>query len=40
MTVKQIFDDSEKRQIARLVLEPLTEWFGIPEARDIWWMCA
>ncbi len=34
MTVKQIFDDSEKRQIARLVLESLTEWFGIPEVRE------
>ena len=32
MTVKQIFDDSEKRQIARRVLEVLTEWFGISEA--------
>lgn len=34
MTVKQIYDDSEKRQIARRVLEALTEWFGIPEARE------
>lgn len=34
MTVKQIYDDSEKRQIARRVLEALTEWFGIPESRE------
>ena len=34
MTVNQIFDDREKRQIARHVLELLTEWFGIPEARE------
>lgn len=33
MTVRQIFDDDEKRQIARHVLEALADWFGIPEAR-------
>ena len=32
--IKQIFDENEKKQIARHVLEALTDWFGIPEARE------
>ena len=32
--IKQIFDENEKRQIARYVLEALIDWFGIPEARE------
>lgn len=32
--VKQIFDKSEKEQIARQILEALPDWFGIPEARE------
>lgn len=32
--IKQIFDEDEKKQIARHVLESLTDWFGIPEARE------
>ncbi|MCM1189920.1 MAG: GNAT family N-acetyltransferase [bacterium] len=32
MEIKQIFDNREKESIARLILEALPEWFGIPEA--------
>ena len=32
--IQQIFDENEKRQITRYVLESLTDWFGIPEARE------
>lgn len=32
--VKPIFDGNEKKKIARQVLEGLTDWFGIPEARE------
>ncbi len=32
--VKEIKNDSEKADIARYVLESLTEWFEIPEARE------
>ncbi len=32
--IRQIFDESEKRRIARYVLEALPDWFGIPEARE------
>ena len=32
--IKQIFDGNEKKRIARLVLEALPDWFGIPEARE------
>ena len=32
--IKQIFDENEKRQITRYILESLTNWFGIPEARE------
>ena len=32
--VKQVFDKSEKEQIARQILEALPDWFGIPEARE------
>ena len=33
-TVNCITDKDEKRRIARLVLEALPDWFGIPEARE------
>lgn len=33
-TLKKLTDETEKRRIARLVLEALPEWFGIPEARE------
>lgn len=29
-----VSDAAEKRRIARLILEQLPEWFGIPEARE------
>lgn len=32
--IKQIFDENEKRRIVRYVLEALTDWFGIPQARE------
>ena len=32
--IQQVFDEQEKRQIARQILEALTDWFGIPEARE------
>jgi len=32
--VKQIFDKSEKKRIARFILESLSDWFGIPESRE------
>lgn len=32
--VQIINDAEEKRRIARLILEALPEWFGIPEARE------
>ncbi|MBR5536682.1 MAG: GNAT family N-acetyltransferase [Clostridia bacterium] len=34
MKITEIFDDSEKQHIARVLLEALPEWFGIPEARE------
>lgn len=34
MTVKELSDKDEKRRIARLVLEALPDWFGIPESRE------
>lgn len=34
MEIRQIADDDEKGRIARLVLEALPEWFGIPEERE------
>lgn len=32
--IQQVFDEQEKRRIARHILEALTDWFGIPEARE------
>lgn len=32
--IQQIYDKNEKRQIARQVLEALTDWFGVPESRE------
>lgn len=32
--IKQIFEENEKRQITRQILESLIDWFGIPEARE------
>ncbi len=34
MIIKEIKNDVEKREITRLILESLTDWFGIPEARE------
>ena len=34
MKIKQIFDKNEKRQIARHILEDLTDWFEMPDARE------
>ena len=34
MEIRQITDDGEKKDITRLILEALPEWFGIPEARE------
>lgn len=32
--IRQITDNAKKQSIARLVLEALPDWFGIPEARE------
>ena len=32
--IRIVHDAEEKRRIARLILERLPEWFGIPEARE------
>ena len=32
--IRDVSDPDEKRRIARLILEALPEWFGIPEARE------
>lgn len=32
--IRIVNDTDEKRRIARLILEALPEWFGIPEARE------
>lgn len=32
--IKKIFDQEEKKQITRHILEALPDWFGIPEARE------
>ena len=32
--IEQVFDENEQRQIARHLLAGLTDWFGIPEARE------
>ena len=34
MKIKQIFDEEEKKQITRSILESLTDWFEIPKARE------
>jgi len=34
MEIKQITDNSEKRNVTRNILEALPDWFGIPEARE------
>ena len=34
MEIKAVLVISEKQRIARLVLEALPDWFGIPEARE------
>ena len=34
MLIKQIDRDTEKERIARIILESLPEWFGIPQARE------
>lgn len=32
--IRQLEENVEKRQVARLILEALPDWFGIPEARE------
>lgn len=34
MEIKQLTDNLEKQSVARLILEALPEWFGIPKARE------
>ena len=34
MEIKTIISKTEKQQIARIILEALPDWFGIPEARE------
>lgn len=34
MLIKQVTDNLEKQKVARVVLESLPEWFGIPESRE------
>lgn len=34
MKIKQIDGDLDKQTIARVILESLTDWFGIPESRE------
>ncbi|MBR5383672.1 MAG: GNAT family N-acetyltransferase [Clostridia bacterium] len=34
MFVREINDTNEKQKIARLILESLTDWFGVPESRE------
>jgi hypothetical protein len=34
MEIREIIDGSEKQKITRTVLESMTDWFGIPEARE------
>ncbi|OUN21450.1 GNAT family N-acetyltransferase [Pseudoflavonifractor sp. An85] len=34
LNIKQIYGDEEKETIARMILESLPDWFGIPEARE------
>lgn len=34
MEIRQITDNIEKQNVARLILEALPDWFGIPEARE------
>ena len=34
MEIKTIISKTEKQQIARIILEALPNWFGIPEARE------
>ena len=32
--IESVRDAEEKRRIARMIIEALPEWFGIPEARE------
>lgn len=32
--IKQILNNDDKQKIARIILEALPEWFGIPEATE------
>lgn len=36
MKIKQIDRDLDKQTIARVILESLTDWFGIPESREMY----
>ena len=34
MTIQTIHAAKEKKEITRIILEALPDWFGIPEARE------
>lgn len=34
MEIREITTSDDKQRIARLILEALPDWFGIPEARE------
>lgn len=34
MEIKQLTDNAEKQKVTRLILEALSDWFGIPKARE------
>ena len=34
MEIREVIDKQEKQKITRLILESLTEWFGIEESRE------
>lgn len=34
MAIKQLTDGTQKKDVTKLILEALPDWFGIPEARE------
>ena len=36
MEIKQLTDNVKKQNVTRLILEALPDWFGIPEAREMY----
>ena len=34
MEIKEIYSSTDKQQITRQIMESLSDWFGIPEARE------